>query len=299
MQCRYMDKLTINESNILNYFYRNGVRFKNPVHWTDLILNLKKHFNLNMDEINTALRRLEELNIVEGNGSSISLTEKYDKKIYEKRGVIMDEQYTIEDKKAARLRMLEKIYQETGGSESTIFEIFEIGRSLDFTDELTEITSNYLSGQNLIKSRTIGGGFSITHNGIVQYEKAVSAPEKESDYFPPYKVINDIKIFGDVNNAQILAGIENHNKTINKNDNFDEIRKWIQSLEEVVNNKKNNEIFEKIKDDIDIIKMNINAEKPNVKYIGIALRSIEGVLIGLASNTIFQMFLEKLRILIP
>jgi len=294
-----MKKYTINESNILNFFYKNGVRYKNPIHWTTLIDSLKKQYNMNMEEIQATLKCFEELEIIESNGSIISLTKQYDNKIYKKRSVVMEGQYTIEEKKAARFRMLEKIYQESGGSENSLFEIFEIGRSLNFSDELTEITSHYLMGENLIKSITIAGGFGITHNGIVQYEKAMSAPEKESDYFPPLNVINNIKIFGDVNNSQLLAGAVNKNQTINNNDNFYNIKSWLQNLEEVLNKEKDNEVLDKIKDDIDMIKMNINTGNPNMKYIGIALRSIEGVLIGLASNTIYQMFLEKLRFILP
>ena len=294
-----MLKLTENDSNILDFFNRKGIRYKNPIQLMPLMDNLQKHYHMSRDEICVSLQYLEEQNIIEGNGTIISLTEQYDKKVYEKRSIIMKRQYTISEKKAARFKMLERIYKESGGSENSIFEIYGIGEELNFPTDLIDITADYLQGENLIKSRTIGGGYAITHNGIVQYEKAISAPEMETEYFLPVNVTNNINFFGNVENSQLQTGATNQNQTMNRNDNFNELRLWLMKLENALNNEKLYEIMEQIKDDVDLIKENVSSEKPNTKYIGIALRAIEGVLIGLTSNTIFHVLLKELQRLLP
>jgi len=294
-----MLKLTENDSNILDFFNKNGIRHKNPIQIMPLMDNLQKYYHMSRDEIYVSLEKLEEQNIIEGNRTIISLTEQYDKKIYEKRSVIMKGQYTIEEKKAARFKMLEKIYKESGGSENSLFEIYGIGEELNFPTDLIEITADYLQGENLIKAKTIGGGYAITHYGIVQYEKAMSAPEKETEYFLPVNVTNNIKNFGNIQNSQFQTGVTNQSQTMNSNDNFNELKQWLKNLEDALNNENMYETMEKLKEDIDLIKVNISSEKPNTKYIGIALRAIEGVLIGLTSNTIFHVLLKELQRLLP
>lgn len=151
----------------------------------------------------------------------------------------------------------------------------------------------------MLKFADIGGNLAITHFGIIQYEKAVTAPDKASEYFLPVNVINNFQYIEKVEKSPIQIGNINSQQIINEKDNYNEIRSWIQSVVEALKNEKEDSILETIQDDIEIIKMNINSEKPNKKYIVIALRTIEGVLIGLASNAIFQELLERLPSLIP
>lgn len=294
-----MNKFTINDSNILDFFEKNGTRYKRPINYMPLMDGLEKNYHMSRDEIFTSLKKLEELNIIEGNGSLISLTEHYDQKINQKRSTVMEKQYTIEEKKVARFKMLEKIYEESGGSENSLFDIYEIGEGLNFPIELIDTTYDYLIGEKLIKSKTIGGGTAITHFGIMQYEKAVSVPDKPSDYFLPVNIIKSINFYGDVKGSQIQLQTTNSNQTMNNNDNYNELKVWLQNLEDALIKSGKQEQLDKIQEDIDFIRANIATENPNKKYIGKALGDIKTVLLGLTSSAIFQKFLSQIPILIP
>jgi hypothetical protein len=208
-------------------------------------------------------------------------------------------EYTLEQQKAARFRMLEKFYKESGGTEDAIYDFAEIGEVLQLPSELNTITYNYLVKEGLLKSVGIGGGVDITHSGIVQYEKAVSTPDKATEYFLPVNVINNYINIEKNEKSPIQFGNINSQQTINKKNDYGDIRSWIQSVEEALKKEKEDGILEKIQDDILLIKTNMDSDKPNNKYIGIALRAIEGVLTGITSNVIFHELATRLPSLIP
>jgi hypothetical protein len=57
-----------------------------------------------------------------------------------KRGERMANSYTLEQKKAARFKMLEKFYLKSGGSEQKWINTHDVGRELNFPSDLNEIT---------------------------------------------------------------------------------------------------------------------------------------------------------------
>jgi len=244
------------------------------------------------------LTYLKEINYIEENGRVLSLTEYSDKKIFDKRGKTMIEQYTLEQKKAARFKMLEKFYQESGGSENSFHSIFDIGEALHFSRDFALMTSEYLNGEGLIEFKAMGGIAGITHYGIVQYERAIEKPEKESVYFPPVNIIQNILHVEKMNNSQIQQGTTDSKQEMTKNGKYDELMLWLQDFEEALKREKKEEILEELRDDIEFIKTSITTEKPNNKYLNVALNTIHGVLIGIASNAVFHELLKRLQTLI-
>jgi len=293
-----MKKFTMNDIYILKVFEKKGIRHKNPIHFLDLLDSLRDEYGMSRKEVFNSLTYLKEINYIEENGSVLSLTEYSDEKIYAKRGETMIEQYTLEQKKAARFKMLEKFYQESGGSENSFHSVFDIGEALHFSKDLTLVTSEYLSGEWLIEYKAMGGLSAITHHGIVQYEHAIEAPETASKYFPPVKIIQNILHVEKMNNTQIQQGTTDSKQEMTKNGKYDDLMLWLQNFEEALKREKKEEILEELRDDIDFIKTSITTEKPNIKYLKIALNTIQGVLTGIASNAIFQELQKGLQILI-
>lgn len=77
---------------------------------------------------------------------------------------------TIEEKKVKRFQFLRKLYELSGGDESKLFDMFQIGEDMGFDRNLTENLVQYLEGEGLIKA-IIGGSISITHWGIREVEE--------------------------------------------------------------------------------------------------------------------------------
>jgi hypothetical protein len=215
------------------------------------------------------------------------------------RGERMANNYTLEQKKAARFKMLEKFYLESGGSEQKWINIHDVGKKLNFPSDLTEITYQYLAGEGLIEAKAIGGLTGITHYGIKEYESAISSPEHESRYFPPVNIINNILNIKNINNSQLQVGSNASSQVINKETEFGEILKWLDKLEKVMLSENMNTELESIRNEIDLIKSMAGGEKPNRKYLGIALSAIKDLLIGISSNAIFNNLLQIMPQIIP
>lgn len=111
----------------------------------------------------------------------------------------------LEQIKADRFRVLNHLYELTKGNEAQVEDMWEIGEKLGLQRDETKRIAQYLKGEGLIETVTMGGGISITHYGIVQVEDALSHPETATEYFPP--IINIIQI-QNMNNSQIQQGTQ-------------------------------------------------------------------------------------------
>jgi hypothetical protein len=294
-----MNKLSENDINILKVLEKNGVRAKNPITNIKLLDDLHRYYSMKQDEIIRSLEYLEEIKYIEGTERFISLTESFDNQIYTKRGERMANNYTLDQKKVARFKMLEKFYLESGGSEDEWINIHDVGRELNFPDDLNEITYQYLVGERLIEFMAIGGLAGITHYGIMEYESAVSAPENGSKYFPPFNVINNILNIKTISDSQVQVGSSSSTQVINKEAEFAGILEWVDKLEKTMLSERMNTEFENIKDEIDLIKSIIKSDKPNKKYLNIAFGTIRDLLIGMSSNAMFQWLLQIMPKVIP
>ncbi|HUY01446.1 MAG TPA: TIR domain-containing protein [Candidatus Deferrimicrobium sp.] len=85
---------------------------------------------------------------------------------------------SIAEKKRKRILFLKKLYEKTDGNPSAIIKEDVIGQELEFDLITTRIIADYLNGEGLIKSQSIGGHISITHNGVRMIEVSIeSTPE--------------------------------------------------------------------------------------------------------------------------
>lgn len=82
--------------------------------------------------------------------------------------------------KKMRENFLISVYKATGGSSSTIVNMFDVGTHLGLSNVDTSRIFEYLEGENLLKAMTLGGGVGITHEGV----KAVETGSILSDTAP-------------------------------------------------------------------------------------------------------------------
>jgi hypothetical protein len=206
---------------------------------------------------------------------------------------ISNNNYTVEEKIAARFKILEEIYNTTGGSEKKPVSIDEIGKQLNLNETLVEIAFQYLKGENLIKA-IASGIFAITHYGVVAYEEAKSNPTSKTEYFLPVNIINNILNTNSINNSQVQLCTKNSNQEliINKND-ISKIKEWLDKLEGVLKENQT-EKNEKIYEEIETIRALMGTKKPNVTFINSAMSVIKDLLINLSSNAIFQLILNSM-----
>jgi hypothetical protein len=108
----------------------------------------------------------------------------------------------IDRKKSDRFAFLEEIYKRTGGNRQQEVDEREIQRDLGWSEEQLEGVVGYLTAEGLVEYVELGYSMGITHDGIREYERAISAPDQASEYFPAVNIINVEKM----ENSQIQQG---------------------------------------------------------------------------------------------
>lgn len=185
---------------------------------------------------------------------------------------------TIAEKQKQRFQFLKLVHDATGGSETQIVNMWDLGNELGWDKQTTDVTAQYLVGEGLIKFWTISGGLGITHWGVRQIEDALANPQEQTEYFPP--VINLIQIESMVNSQIQQAGPEAIQSQIT-GDQFDieAIGRFLGALKssmdqlELIDSSLND-----LKGEIATIEAQMQVSKPKETFIKECLRSIRGIL---------------------
>ena len=108
---------------------------------------------------------------------------------------------TVAERHEQRFQFLNRIFEETGGNEHRIVNMWDVGNELGWDKETTQIAVQYLVGEGLVKFWALGGGIGITHSGVTEVEHAVANPREPTTYFPAL-----INMTGDFRGAIVNIG---------------------------------------------------------------------------------------------
>lgn len=96
---------------------------------------------------------------------------------------------TLEERKKNRWLMLRKFYEiAQGHADRQIINLWVVGEELGWDRDITEATYDYLQGEGLLKAMTLGGGATITHEGVKEVENAEESPQEPTVHFPAFIV---------------------------------------------------------------------------------------------------------------
>jgi hypothetical protein len=143
---------------------------------------------------------------------------------------------TVAERQKQRFQFLNRIFEETGGNEHAIVNMWDIGNELGWDRESTQLAVQYLVGEGLIKTWALGGGIGITHSGVTEIERAVASPDEPTTYFPAL-----INMTGDFRGAIFNIGstLTDVSQTIGALSNVDdavqvELQQLIEQLKEAL-----------------------------------------------------------------
>jgi len=133
---------------------------------------------------------------------------------------------TLEERKKNRWLMLRKFYEiAQGHADRHIINLWEVGEELGWDRNISEATYDYLQGEGLLKAMTLGGGATITHEGVKEVENAEENPQEPTLHFPPFIInITDtsqtvhgdrIEVQGDVIGSALGHGADSKSRDIN------------------------------------------------------------------------------------
>ncbi|WP_041577337.1 hypothetical protein [Bdellovibrio bacteriovorus] len=140
----------------------------------------------------------------------------------------------INKKQLQRLRYLNQLFDEVGGDTGPNVGSLVVGRSIGLTDHEVDVIIRYLSDEGLIEITTMGDDdgptVELTHQGLVEIERARTNPQLRTEHFPPMVNIINIK---NMNGSQIQQGsVGSSQSQVNKNADLEiSIRNLISKIE--------------------------------------------------------------------
>lgn len=202
----------------------------------------------------------------------------------------------IQEIQRKRFQFLQKLYEDTNGSEFESINLSELGEKLGFSDSETDKTYDYLHAKGLIEDVDLGGSAGITHQGIVEVENALSKPDEPTSYFPPINYIHVEQMIG----SQIQQGKNQSSQVLTFNNNdLEAILKFVSDLRSQLSELKlNEEIRAEVTSDITTIESQAKSPRPKSTIIKECLSSIKTILEGIAGNVIATLLIQQISILL-
>lgn len=109
----------------------------------------------------------------------------------------------IESKRRQRLEFMQRLYERTDGELLEEIPIETLAEDLGWDLRTANSVFDYLVDEGLAECPSLGGGASITHEGVREVERALTEPDRPTEHFPPAVTVN---IQGDVVGSQVQTG---------------------------------------------------------------------------------------------
>jgi len=198
----------------------------------------------------------------------------------------------VEEMKKKRFQFLHTLYVLTGGNELKWFNMFDIGKSLEFDRELIIKIAQYLKGEGLIQFQALGGIIGITHSGIREVEQALSNPGQPTYYFPPVNVIS----IGQMVDSQIQQASPAAKQEIGISETrYEELKEVIETLNKSIDQLDlKTQQKSDLQAEIQTIDAQMTSSKPKATIITECLSSIRRILEGTAINIIAPTLLSQI-----
>ncbi len=188
---------------------------------------------------------------------------------------------SVEEKKKARFRFLEHLYNTVDGDSAYSVSMWELGAELGFAQENISRIVRYLQDEYLIEPMGLGGNIGISHQGILEVEEALSNPEKPTEHFLPVNVIN----IGTMNNSAIQQGTLN--STQHNNFNISELKRLDDLLGQFLTQEVlSDDIQKELLAEKETLVSQGNSPKPKSIIISESLKSIRNIVEGITASAL-------------
>ncbi|MBS1777289.1 MAG: hypothetical protein JSS64_13525 [Bacteroidetes bacterium] len=199
---------------------------------------------------------------------------------------------SLEQKKKNRFLFLEKLYSESNGDTGAMFNMWEVGKELNFEREATRQIVDYLIGENLIEAIALGGGISLTHWGVKEVEQAIEYPNRATEHFLPINIINvETMTNSTIQQATSNSTITNHFDS-NKLNQLNDLIKSLKDISEKIS--LTNDLSEELNSEIQTLTIQKDSPKPKPTIITESLKSVRTILESVAGNALTPVIVEQI-----
>ncbi len=207
----------------------------------------------------------------------------------------------IAQRRADRLRVMNAIYEASGGSEHKEVLGRELAAKLGLTDRDLGDACRYLAGEGLIEEAMpdMGGSpvpywVNIRHEGIREIEQSLQAPDKPTEHFPPISVIH---IEGDNIGSPIQTGSLGAPQTVSVGDiSLDTVREILTEFDAQASSLHlPDDEAAQLHADMATVKAQVESPRPNHRTIREHLLSARAILEHAAGGAAAVGLLDLLR----
>jgi hypothetical protein len=202
----------------------------------------------------------------------------------------MDE---ITNKKAERFKFLQCLYEKVKCSAREIIDGHMLAEELGFSREEADNVLRYLASERLI-DRSMRNAITITHQGIVEVEEALSKPKEPTQHFPAiFNILNVDKMVG----SQIQQGSNGSTQSqYLKQFDLDAIRDFVKDLKAALPGIQFNESDRaEAESELQTIEAQLRSTKPKGLILRESLKTLRNLIEGIASNALAASILPMLN----
>lgn len=204
----------------------------------------------------------------------------------------------LKEKKEKRWLFLRRLYDWNDGDESSPIHINRIGKELGFDENLTIKIAQYLSGEGLIVvvlPSTVGRRMDfirISHVGVVEVEAALDNPDRPTQHFLPFNIIN----VNQMTNSNIQQASPEATQVVTFDESkYEELKEVILSLKESIDQLGlEPQQKSELQGDIQTIEIQISSPKPKTTIITESIGSIKRILEGVAGSALASGLLHEI-----
>jgi len=106
----------------------------------------------------------------------------------------------LEQKREQRFRLMKALYDASCGDSSKYIDFRALMLALGMSEEVFNQTSHYLQNEGLLKFVT-RSDICILHQGVIEVEASMDAPEKPTAHFPAAKIL----YVGSMTNSSLMV----------------------------------------------------------------------------------------------
>lgn len=198
----------------------------------------------------------------------------------------------LEQNKKNRFLFLELLYTQSNGDTGAMFDMWEVGEELKIDSNETRQIVDYLTGENLIAPRALGGGIVLTHWGVKEVEEALENPDRPTEHFLPFNIIT----IGTMTNSTLQQAT--NNSTINfqfdtrKLNDIDTLLVSIDQIKDTLN--LSIDLHQELISEIETLQIQKQSPRPKNTIIAEALKSIKTILENVTGNAMTPVIVEQI-----
>jgi len=163
--------------------------------------------------------------------------------------------------------------------------MWDVGNELGMSSDETVSAVDYLVGEGLATHRAIGGAIAMTHQGVVEVERSLSAPEAPTQYFPP--VVNILHVQNMIG-SQIQQGTHHSTQTQTvASSDIEAIKNLVEKLKAGLSSiPLNGDQKNEADAEIQTVEAQLKSSKPKINILRESLKTLRNLIEGLAGNAL-------------